>query len=300
MKKRLPRYPIYIPTKGRADCCMTANFLIRDGCPFRLVVEPQEVELYAKQYGRDCILELPFSDQGSVVPARNWIWEYSISEGYERHWQIDDNCRYIMRWYRNKRIEVDAGAALAISEDFIDRYENVAIGGLNYVMFAVDGFAQAFNLNCHVYSCSCFLNNIPNRFRGRYNEDTDLCLQVLADGWCTILINAFLIQKTKTLLMKGGNTAALEYFHDGRLKMARSLERDWPGVVETKRRFGRPQHVVKNAWKKFDTQLIRKAGVTTDATEPDEHGLVLVQKREVVESEELRTMLKEQKGRTDV
>jgi hypothetical protein len=56
------------------------------------------------------------------------------------------------------------------------------------------------------------------------------------------------------MTVKGGNTDDL-YQGDGRLRMARDLERMWPGVVETKRRFGRPQHVIANSWKNFTTPL---------------------------------------------
>ena len=68
----------------------------------------------------------------------------------------------------------------------------------------------------HVYSCTLVLNSIPHRWRGEYNEDTDICLQVLADGWCTILVNAYLAKKTHTMKTSGGNTDVL-YQGDGRL-----------------------------------------------------------------------------------
>jgi hypothetical protein len=50
MKKLLPRYPIYIPSKGGADNCLTAKVLLRDKVPFFLVVEPQEVEAYQRNF----------------------------------------------------------------------------------------------------------------------------------------------------------------------------------------------------------------------------------------------------------
>jgi hypothetical protein len=73
--------------------------------------------------------------------------------------------------------------------------------------------------------------------------------------------------KMRTMTMKGGNSAEL-YKGDGRLKMARSLERMWPGVVTVNRRFKRPQHVVADAWNKFDTQLKLRpdAVIDTDAS----------------------------------
>ncbi len=279
-----PRYPVYVISKGRADCCLTARFLVRDRVPFRLVVEPQERELYAKEFGEEQLEILPFSNLGlGSIPARNWVKDHAIASGAARHWILDDNILGLWRRYRATKLPCEAGIALRAAEDFTDRYENIAIAGLNYYMFAVNRTkAPPFVLNCHVYSCMLILNALPHRWRGRYNEDTDLCLQVLSDGWCTVLFNAFLAFKTPTMLMKGGNTAEL-YAGDGRLKMARSLERVWPGVVETKRRFQRPQHVVKDAWKKFDTPLKRRADVDFEALAagPNNYGMRLRQVREV-------------------
>lgn len=286
---KTPRYPIYIPPKGRADVCLTARFLEKDGVPFTLVVEPQEFESYAALYGEERLLTLPWNDPGSVIPARNWIKEHARTAGYERHWQLDDNIREVWRWYKGKRIPCRSGVALAAVEDFADRYENVAIAGLNYEMFGTSK-QPPFHLNCHVYSCCLILNHLPHQWRGRYNEDTDMCLQVLADGWCTVLVNAFLVKKQRTMTVKGGNTADL-YCGDGRLRMARSLERQWPGVVETKRRFQRPQHVVKNAWRKFDTPLKLKEGIDLEELpKTDEYGMKLKAVKEV-KSERLRALL---------
>lgn len=225
MPERLPRYPIYIPSKGRADICVTAKFLLRDHIPFRLVIEPQEYQQYADAFGEDKLLQLPFSNLGlGSIPARNWIWEHAVSAGHKRHWILDDNIWRLMRRISGKKIGCHAGIALAVTEDFIERYENVAIAGLNYDFFAPrEENLPPYYLNVHVYSCLLILNFLPYRWRGRYNEDTDLCLQVLTGGWCTLLMNAFLAKKTWTMQMKGGNMTEL-YRGDGRLQMAKSLE----------------------------------------------------------------------------
>src|SRR5205807_1748021 len=142
---------------------------------------------------------------------------------------------------------------------------------------------------CHVYSCCLILNSLPYRWREQYNEDADLCLQVLAGGWCTVLVNAFLIGKVRTMQMTGGNTTTL-YQGDGRLKMARSLERLWPGVVRTKRRFGRPQHAVVDGWKRFDSPLKLKPGIDLSTMQPNEYGMELVQLTPT-KSENLRQLI---------
>lgn len=525
--RAFPRYPVFIPTKGRHQhsAALTIRCLLADEVPFYAVVEAEERDAYAAVAGEDRVLVLPESGQG-LVYARNWIKDYSTERGDARHWQLDDNIIEFRRFYRNQRIPCHAGVGLRVCEDFVDRYENVAIAGLNYQMFGVKA-TKPFVTNCHVYSCvtpgtpvlcddlvwrpvgslgvgdgivgfdenplrvgegqigayrylrsgvvtsadrivrpsyrirfedgreviasddhrwlgrlqgqarpgwvltsdlapgdevkdfgapwktdetreagwlagifdgegylldaknrrravcgfaqkpglvydeatrllkergfdapgrlgesgvmnwnlagiydvarllgtlrpvrmisraqewldgyciarfptarvaevefvgetevvalgtsvgtyiaegllshncTLVLNAIPHRWRLRYNDDTDMCLQVLADGWCTVLVNVFLANKLRTMVLSGGNTDDL-YQGDGRLRMARSLERVWPYVVETGRRFERPQHVVRDAWRKFDTPLRLRADVDLDALPPvDEYGLRL-------------------------
>jgi hypothetical protein len=303
-EKIIPRYPVYVPSKGRYESGLTAKFLIKDDVPFYLVVEPQEADEYGKRFGYERLLILPWQgnderrqqftrereiENGGLIAVRNWIKEHATEAGYLRHWQLDDNISGIVRYWKGKKIPCNSGVALAATEDFVDRYENVAIAGLNYRFFPTPGYPP-FYLNCRVYSCSLILNSLPHRWRLSYNDDTDICLQVLSDGWCTILVNVFLTNKMRTMVVKGGNTADL-YQGDGRLKMARSLERMWPGVVETDRRFKRPQHVVKDAWRAFDTQLKLKPGIVVD-NKPNEYGMELVQVKPI-KSEALKELVKD-------
>jgi hypothetical protein len=278
--RHLPRYPIFVPTKERASLvqALTLRVLMDDGVPFYAVVEPAEVEQYAALIGRERILELPFENLGQgSIPARNWIKDWAIEHGHERHWQLDDNIGNFRRLYKGQRIPAHAGLSLWVCEEFTDRYENIAISGLAYTMFVTDETRAPFYHNVHVYSCTLFDNSLPFRWRGRYNEDTDICLQALAAGYCTILINAFTCEKKPSMKIAGGNTEQL-YQGDGRLKMARALERLWPGVVTVDRRYGRPQHVID--WKRFDTPLKRKPGFDPAALPAyDESGIELKQKR---------------------
>ncbi len=267
----MPRYPIYIPSKGRAEYCYLAKRLVVDEVPFHLVIEEQEHDEYASRYGADRLLVLPFRDQG-LIAARNWIRTHAEETGAARHWQFDDNIREFHRVYRGERLAIRAGLAISIVEDFTDRYTNVAISGFNYDMFVARA-TTPFTRNCHVYSASLINHAMPYWWRARYNDDTDLCLQALAGGWCTLLVSAVVVKKIGTMRVKGGNTADL-YQGDGRLKMARSLERQWPGVVTTKRRFNRPQHVVAGTWRKFDTPLQRRTDIEWP-TGVDEYGMEL-------------------------
>lgn len=251
-------YPIYVVSKGRHEKCLTAEFLLKDGTPFDLVVEQEEAEAYSK-YGQDHLRLLPQSGQGLIF-ARNWCFGDALSKGVSRFWILDDNIWCIKRRQEGRRIPCNSDLAFTCIEDFVDRYENVAIAGLNYEMFAPNGcLLPPFRVNVHVYSCTLVNTAIPYRWRSQLNDDTDLCLQVLSGGWCTVAVNAFVQFKVRTMKLKGGNTGV--YQGDGRLKMARSLERLWPGVATTTRRFKRPQHKIVNEWRSFTTPLRLKPGL---------------------------------------
>ena len=302
MSKVLPRYPIFIPSKGRFDESQTAKFLDRDGVPFRLVVELKERDEYAKRFGDHRVVVLPWDNppgtKDGLIKSRNFIRDLAVREGHARHWQLDDNIVEIRRWYKGKRIPCDSGPAFACVEDFSDRYENVAISGMNYQMFCVDPSSPAYYLNVHVYSCTLVLNSMPYRWRLAYNDDTDLCLQALTGGWCTVLFNAFMANKIRTGVVKGGNTDAI-YRGDGRLKMSRALERVWPYVVQTGRRFKRPQHIVRDSWRKFDTPLRLRPGVDLSKIKPNEYGLDLVAVKDAIKSDGIRSLVEERsRGRT--
>jgi len=256
-----PKYPVYIISKGRADSRLTQKELERLNVPYHIVIEQQEFDAYNEHIDEEKIKVLPFSNLGQgSIPARNWVWEDSIERGYERHWILDDNIASFLRLNRNAKIRVASGTIFKCAEDFTERYENVGISGFNYGFFANAASAvPPYYLNTRVYSMLLIRNDLQHRWRGRYNEDTDLCLRVLKDGFCTILFNAFLGYKTGTMQMKGGNTDEL-YADDGRLQMAQSLVDQHPDVCTVSWKFGRYQHHVD--YSSFrNNQLIRKQGV---------------------------------------
>jgi hypothetical protein len=256
-----PKYPVYVISKSRWETRLTSKALERMNVPYHIVIEPQEFDQYASVIDKKKILVLPFSNLGQgSIPARNWVWEHSISIGAFRHWILDDNIAAFFRFNRNLKVPVTSGTIFKCAEDFVDRYENVAISGFQYFMFAPrKEKLPAFALNTRIYSCILIQNNIHYRWRGRYNEDTDLSIRALKDGWCTVLFYAFICDKTTTLTMKGGNTDEL-YKDEGRLKMAQSLVDQHPDIVKITWKWGRWQHQVD--YRMFRrNKLIKKPGV---------------------------------------
>jgi hypothetical protein len=232
-----------------------------------IAIEPQDVLLYEQalidfnlsEYVT--LLELPFSNHGDGPGrARNWCWDHSIHIGAESHWVLDDNINDFYRLHHNERIRVDSGAIFRASEDFVDRYENVPVSGFQYRFF-IDPNSKypAFVKNCRIYSCLLIKNACKYRWRGRYNEDTDLSLRVLKDGDCTIQFNAFLQDKVATQSVKGGNTE--EFYHvegnldkstwrggtlnaEGTINKSQMLVDMHPDVATIVWRYGRVHHHV--------------------------------------------------------
>jgi hypothetical protein len=214
-----PKHPVYIISKGRSESMLTSRSFARMKVPHYIAIEPQDEELYEKALDKFNIrpyvtlLIAPFSNHGDGPGrARNWCWDHSISIGAEKHWVLDDNIADFYRLQKNKRVRVESGAIFRAAEDFVDRYENVPIAGFQYRFFiAPNSKYPPYVKNTRIYSTLLIDNKCKHRWRGRYNEDTDICLQVLKDGDCTIQFNAFLQGKAATQTVKGGNTE--EFYH---------------------------------------------------------------------------------------
>lgn len=254
--------PIYIPSKGRADICMTMKALEPMGINYSVIVEPEEeskYRFYFRKYklsGNIIILDMSYKkkyetldDIGlnkSVGPgaARNFAWDHAISTGAKWHWVMDDNIKDFYRLNRNIKARVHASNFFKVMEIFCNRFKNVVMGGPNYEMFVPrKRKSPPYILNTRIYSCNLIRNDIPFRWRGRYNEDTILSLDILKADWCTVQFNAFLQDKKPTQTLKGGNSDEF-YFKEGTKPKSKMLEEVHPDVAKVVWKFNRWHHHV--------------------------------------------------------
>ena len=255
---------------------MTSKALTRMGVKHNIIVEPEEVGLYEKAVKKDGLLttviplDLSFKDTYDYCdswgrerstgsgPARNFIWEHSKAAGYSHHWIMDDNIRNFRRLNKNEKVKCESPAFWRAMEEFALRYKNVAMSGPNYAMFSPSRQkVKPFTANTRVYSCNMIRNDLSFRWRGRYNEDTILSLDMLKAGWCTILYNAFLQEKMPTQTMKGGNTDSV--YLDGTLEKSAMLARVHSDVSKVVNKWGRYHHHVDyTGYRKM--KLIKKDG----------------------------------------
>jgi len=268
-----PNFPVYIVSKGRYENGLTTRALNDMGVKHYIVVEEQELELYraGRCFGELLILppkykkEYELCDEFGLTkstgpgPARNFCLDHSLANGFSHHWVMDDNIDAFHYMNRNEKLVVKTGSTLLAAEDFVLRYTNVPVSGLNYHNFCKKtDKVPPYILNTRIYSCLFIDNNAGYRWRGRYNEDTDLSLRVLKDGLCTIQFNAFLCGKTTTQKMRGGNSAEF-YDKEGTLPKSQMLVDLHPDVSRITYKFNRWHHHVDYSVFK-QNKLIRKEG----------------------------------------
>lgn len=289
MRKRLlidGNPPLYIPSKGRYEFMITSKALTRMGVEHYVVCEPQELNAYASSIRRMGLLAKPLELDMSFKqryelcdglgltkstgpgPARNFAWEHSKSNGHSWHWVMDDNIKAFRMLKDRRRIKCESAAFWEAMEHFVLRYENVSMAGPNYSMFAFGAKPlPPFTINTRIYSCNFIRNDVRFRWRGRYNEDTILSLDMLKAGWCTIQFNAFLQEKMGTQVLPGGNTK--EFYHaegsvkegeryadTGTLAKSRMQVMVHPDVSRLVYKFGRIHHEVN--YRPFKKNKLRK------------------------------------------
>lgn len=247
------KYPVYIISKGRAYNPITAKSFETCGIDYKIVIEPQEYAQYAKAISTKKIICTPFSNLGlGSYPARNFCWEHSMQAGNKRHWIFDDNIHGFDKWINARKTKVnEGGAPLIYVEKYADK-NTIDVCGFEYDTFVMTPPKQPFKNMCHVYSGILINNAIPYRWRLKYNEDVDLCLQVLHNGGKTASCIYYMINKVSTTSkMKGGNQAELYKGNDPKKKLlkAKMLEAVWPEYAKTVIRFNRYHHFVD--WKIF-------------------------------------------------
>ena len=295
MSNIYPQFPLYIPSKGRAEYMITSKALTLMNVQHYVVVEPHQVKDYQnavramKLTATILPLDMTYKEKYELCdehgltkstgpgPARNFAWEHSIKNGFTHHWVMDDNISSFRRLNRNQRIKVESGAFWRAIEDFCLRYKNIAMAGPNYMAFApARSKLPPFVTNTRIYSCNFIRNDLSFRWRGRYNEDTILSLDILKAGWCTVQFYAFLQEKLGTQIVKGGNTE--EFYHKegvvqkgnkyadtGTVAKSKMLVDVHPDVSKLTWRFNRCHHHVD--YTPFKNQkLIKKSDINISNT----------------------------------
>lgn len=281
-----PKFPIYIITYKRWDTRLTSKALEEMNCPYKIVVDEEDYDKYAAVIDKNKILILPleyrknydtfWKDGGPTGSgaARNFVWDHSISIGATHHWILDDNIDGFVRLNRNKKLRCLNSVIFNAMEDFVLRYDNISMAGPDYRFFAEQSSKlRPYVVNHKIYSCLLIRNDVPFRWRGRYNEDVDLCLRMMKSGWCLVQFKAFLQNKMATQTVKGGNTEQF-YMKEGTFLKTKMLKEMHPDLVKMVMRYGRPHHFVD--YRPFEKNKLKlKDGIKIEKG-INEYGLKLI------------------------
>ena len=158
----------------------------------------------------------------------------------------------------------------------------MALAGPDDEKFAIPYLTAPLLKNSRVYSCILIRTNVlpaGQRWRGVYNEDTDLFLRLAKQGHGTLLFKSLLMKKHKTQHIAGGNTDTVYGSDQDRLKFAESLRVQHPDEVCVARRYGRYHHDIlttSDAYKKWkNTDLKPLEDVWKKLPLSDDYNMVL-------------------------
>lgn len=274
----LPRYPIYIVSKGRYKHNIfkngTCQALEKMKVSYRLCLMTDEVEEYKKtlcHFNSEFALEpISIDDNNGLggTPQRNKCWEHAKSLGYTCHWVLDDNIDGWYWYHRRTQTRIDSGIVFRNLEDVVDNIqEPIALSAHSYKnRTPCTTMRTPIIRNGKTFSSilvnHTLLDKHDIRWRLKYNEDIDLGLQALQAGLNTFGYEVFLADKKTTKDNKeGGNKEIYEnYSHAGFQKKLDVLMETWSHVdglvkaTNNKHKDGRPHHNVN--WSHYKQQPV--------------------------------------------
>jgi hypothetical protein len=283
----LARFPFYINSKGRPDRQLTANALLDLGITPTLVVEDAEHDAYAAANPRCPVIVWPqsYMDNYEKTPGmdphpttgvgRNYAWDHSREQGFERHWILDDNIRRFRVIHEGTVKTAVTQTPLAWVEHFAERWTNLGGVCLGQTAFGIKPKTKRVIVNTRLYCASLLTNEMADqglRWRRGYNEDTITSIDILKTGyWCTAQIYSVTIDKIGTSRkgrLDGGMTQF--YANGGFIRKANELVRVHPDCCEVINRYQRVHHYCH--YNRFRQRLIPVGTPSTGTVTDSEKG----------------------------
>lgn len=229
------KYPIFIISYNRALNHKTAKELAKYGVYHYMVVHKEQLEEYQKHQTTEMkkyTTFLVFDDTYKLkyetcdnIPhriknagsgaERNFAWDYAKNIlKSSAHWLMDDNMYFYHVvgkndknvYVRRKTSKEDFIKKFHKAEEFFDKYENLLMIELTQNDFLVNCVLLAYSLNTRCFSCNLIYNNMPIRWRGRYNEDVILSTDIMVAGYCIASYHGGILKaKGSTREARGGN-----------------------------------------------------------------------------------------------
>ena len=187
-------HPILIPSKGRPDARLPR---LLDECElsYALVVEPQDEAAYRQVLPSARYIVLPENDRG-LSYARQQVLTLARDARLSHFWLLDDNVRGFYRIEHGKCLPCGPEEAFGYAEWLATNIPRAALVGLQYQQFAWNA-KVAYQLNRYAYCCVLVdaETGIDYRPEFQFKSDVAFCLDHLTNGWRTVLVNKFAMNK---------------------------------------------------------------------------------------------------------
>ena len=244
-------YPVYIPSRHRADKPITTKGFDQDNIPYRLLVEPHDYDSYRTRYRDEQLVQLPKDNQG-IAYVRNYALEHAKAAGYDYFWMFDDDIRSYQIRRGGKQHHTNPRHLLALLEHVTNQYDNIGGSCIAHSAFNFSQDSKApVVYNSQIYCAELITTQAQARFQPGVADDIDFSMQLLTEGWVTLVYKRIGF----TSAVSGSNTGGLldgEYQDDGRLALFQQLQANWPGAFNIGfHQDGRPHVISRNAYRRF-------------------------------------------------
>ncbi len=199
-------YPIFIISKGnffrnkKYQPPKTAQYLEMINVDYKIVLEPQEAEEYAKSISKSKIIILPDEYLNKNQGIKNFVHHYNIDKEESAYWILDDNINDYYWVDNNERYKVRDAFAFKFVEDLMNNYDNVYLAGHQYKMFCPPtDYRNVIHQNGRVFSSILIRTDTPSlNDEADIWNDNDLSIRILEKGLPTILSVVLTADKERT------------------------------------------------------------------------------------------------------
>jgi len=264
------QYPICIVSKDRHDTCTTHKLLEYEGVKWFYMVEPQDYKSYVDRFGENKVVNIEQNDKG-IYYVRNYCIEWSKKNGFDRHWQVDDDLRSLhyrpmnnLKGTRNRTRIENPTKMLSYIEGISNKCVNYGAGCLTH-----DGFAFSkkndIDVNKMIYCFQLINNLIKARYQPKTSEDVDFSVRILKEGFVTMVFNKYSFCTPSSGTLKGGCNSSVDYQKtgniDGRKLRNLKLCQTYPQWFVEYTKKGQSEIKPSKIWKSFSQKpMIKKYG----------------------------------------
>lgn len=219
-------YPVVIFSSGRADVATTPKLLDRYHMNYQLAIPAHQAEEYAAAFPSAELLLV--QDDANIAYARSEVCRTFHEDGTGHVWMLDDDITSFSSKQPNGTWQDDSPrAAMSAAEEMIERYDNIAVIGMDDTTYMLDEASEAYTVNTW-------------RMNGAYlvdiQEDSDFGImpvlemkaymlrQLSFNKKCTVRLNRYSLARKEGL--HGGCTKA--YIEGGAASGANILSALYP------------------------------------------------------------------------